>query len=134
MSESKFLLAVPTIALVVLAAVFVVIPIFTGIFANMAEGAPAEGLAEMSKTIKDCCGVGLGIGVLIMLFGLAWWFSKGFSGTTTYDSPLPPIIKTPILIPKKQCPYCRRDYTEVDREKGYCGGCGAPVRMKEGRR
>ena len=69
------LIIVPLFALLALAIIFVVIPIFAGM---LGTGTASTGLVSMSDTLADFSpiyGIGLAIGILVMFFGLAAWFA-----------------------------------------------------------
>jgi hypothetical protein len=69
------LIIVPLFALLALAIIFVVIPIFAGM---VGSGSASVGLVSMSNTMASFApiyGIGLAIGLLVMFFGLAAWFA-----------------------------------------------------------
>lgn len=69
------LIIVPLFALLALAIMFVVIPIFAGM---VGTGSASSGLVSMSDTLASFSpiyGIGLAIGMLVMFFGLAAWFA-----------------------------------------------------------
>jgi len=75
-SENLVLIIVPLFALLALAIMFVVIPIFATM---VGSGSASSGLVSMSNTIASFSpiyGIGLAIGLLVMFFGLASWFAK----------------------------------------------------------
>jgi hypothetical protein len=75
-SDNIALLIVPLFALLALAVIFIVIPIFAG----MGVGSSASiGLISMSNTIAQFApvyGIGLAVGMLVLFFGLAAWFAR----------------------------------------------------------
>lgn len=69
------LIIVPLFALLALAIMFVVVPIFAGM---VGTGSASSGLVSMSNTLASFSpiyGIGLAIGMLVMFFGLAAWFA-----------------------------------------------------------
>jgi len=93
-SENLALIIVPLFAVLSLAIMFVVIPIFASM-SGVGTSASA-GLMSMSGTLASFSpiyGIGLAVGTLVLFFSLAAWFGKtGISGAAAVSENLALII------------------------------------------
>lgn len=127
--EASYLLAVPLLAILGFAAIFIVIPMFAKISEAGIDGEnPTEGLVEMSEYLADFTpiyGIGLAIGMLVLFFAMATFFSKG---EHDYRESMTPEPYTP---PPTHCNYCGKVLSQADIADERCHYCGAPMRDKK---
>jgi hypothetical protein len=118
------LLVITLIIPLFLVIIFIVAPVFIKItdFSVGLKDSTNQSLVEMSETLKSTSpiiGIGLVIGLLVMFFSLASWFSGMFGSVSS--KPLKSYSYEPVELEEDQegyCSYCDTPFDEADFEKG----------------